>query len=336
MRRHRRPSRALIIVLGVASFALCVAAGAQALTDDPGAIWTLQGENASLSTGKVTDRFYTNGVRLGWISPIGGGPAALQNLGHGLLGDVQQRFSMDVSQQIYTPIATRLRLPVPTDRPYAGVLMANFGLLADTANRRTQLGLGVGVIGPSALGMQTQNGFHGVIGQGSNLGWARQIGNEPLLQFTASRTWRLPLGTIGGLEIDALPNLSVGVGNLRLYGQGGVTMRLGRGLNADFGVARLLPGLSGGDAYLPTDFAWYVFFGANGQAVGRDITLDGNDFVAGASVRRLPLLAEAQAGFAVMAWGMRLSYTHVVQTQQFQHQHGGLHQLGSLALSARF
>jgi hypothetical protein len=37
-----------------------------------------------------------------------------------------------------------------------------------------------------------------------------------------------------------------------------------------------------------------------------------------------------------MAFGTRLTYTQVVQTQQAQHQKGGLHQLGSLALSVRF
>lgn len=47
-------------------------------------------------------------------------------------------------------------------------------------------------------------------------------------------------------------------------------------------------------------------------------------------------MGEAQGGLALMAWGMRLTYTHVVQTQEFKHQKGGLHQFGSLALSVRF
>ena len=79
-----------------------------------------------------------------------------------------------------------------------------------------------------------------------------------------------------------------------------------------------------------------MFLGADGQAVARDITLDGIDIGAGPSVAHKPWLGEAQAGFAVMGYGMRLSYTHIVQTQQFQRQKGGLHQLGSLALSAKF
>jgi hypothetical protein len=35
-------------------------------------------------------------------------------------------------------------------------------------------------------------------------------------------------------------------------------------------------------------------------------------------------------------YGARLTYTQVFQTQEFQHQKGGLHQFGSFALSVRF
>lgn len=104
----------------------------------------------------------------------------------------------------------------------------------------------------------------------------------------------------------------------------------------DFEVPRLPPGLSGGNAFVPSDFAWYVFAGADGQAVARDATLDGNSFIASASVRRTPFVGELHAGFAVMAHGIRLTYSHTVQIQQFQHQKGGLHQLGSLTLGVRF
>ena len=328
--------RLLVLLLSfTAVIAVNPAARAQPASD-PRAIWTLQGENASISSANLTDRYYTNGLRLGWTSPTGAVPDALAQFGQSLLGDGQQRMTLGLTQQIYTPVATQLAIPPPTDRPYAGVLMGSLGLVHDSAGARTELGLALGLIGPAALGRQVQNGFHSIIGQNGNRGWGRQIANEPLVQATASRTWRQNLGNAGGLEIDALPNLAVGVGNLRLYGQAGITFRIGQGLGNDFGVARILPGLSGGDAHLPADFAWYVFVGGDGQAVARDITLDGNDFVSGPSVRRTPLVGELQGGLAVIGWGLRLSYTHVLQTQTFKGQRGGLHQLGALAVSARF
>jgi hypothetical protein len=36
------------------------------LAPDPVSIWTLQDENASISSAKLTDRYYVNGLRLGW------------------------------------------------------------------------------------------------------------------------------------------------------------------------------------------------------------------------------------------------------------------------------
>ena len=42
------------------------------------------------------------------------------------------------------------------------------------------------------------------------------------------------------------------------------------------------------------------------------------------------------AGLAVIFHGVRLSYIHRFQTQEFRNQRGGLHQTGSLALTVRF
>ncbi len=39
------------------------------------------------------------------------------------------------------------------------------------------------------------------------------------------------------------------VGTQRVYGEAGATFRIGQGLDTDYGVARILPGMTGGDAY---------------------------------------------------------------------------------------
>ncbi len=62
-------------------------APAPAKPADTASIWTLQGENASISTAKLTDRDYTNGIRLGWTSGEGGVPDFLQGIGQTLWGD---------------------------------------------------------------------------------------------------------------------------------------------------------------------------------------------------------------------------------------------------------
>jgi lipid A 3-O-deacylase len=310
---------------------------AQAPAADPAAIWTLQDENASLSSAALTDRYYVNGLRLGYTSPEGAAPAPLAGAASALWDGGAVRFSFDLSQQIYTPADTQAIHPPPGDRPYAGVLLGTLGLLRDVPDSRSYLGFSLGVVGPDALAEQVQNGFHDLIGQANTEGWKDQLHNEPLLQFTSARTWRLPTGDLGALETDVLPDLAVGLGNLRIYAQTGMVVRLGQGLASDYGAARVAPAPSGWDAFKPTrPFAWYVFAGADGQAVAHDITLNGNDYGTSVSVAPRPLVGEFEGGVGLMAFGARLTYTQVFQTQEFVGQKGGLHQFGSLALSVRF
>ena len=108
-------------------------------------------------------------------------------------------------------------------------------------------------------------------------GWDSQIANQPMVESTASRTWRRPV--FGGelLETDLLPQAGIGLGNERIYATAGMVARLGQGLQSDFGPSRMVPGLSGGDAFTPTrTFPWYLFVGLSGQAIAYDATLDGS------------------------------------------------------------
>jgi hypothetical protein len=304
---------------------------------DPTSIWTIQDENATITTAKLTDRYYVNGLRIGVASGTDFTPDALETMAHTLWGDGQTRVAFDLTQQIFTPADTAAKTPPVLDRPYAGLLLGDFNLITDTQNARSTVGVDLGVVGPWALGEQVQNGFHDLIGQGHNNGWNTQLRNEFAFEVTSARTWRLPLGSLGGLAVDALPELDGGLGNVRIFAESGAVIRIGQGLDSDFGVARVSPGMSGGDPFVPTrPFAWYVFAGGDTQGVIHDITLDGNTFESSRHVVLKPFVGEIELGAAVMAFGTRLTYTHVLQTQEFQHQKGGLHQFGSLALSVRF
>ena len=306
---------------------------------DPSGIFTIQVENDAVSTFKGTsDQYYSSGLRLGYTTGTERVPGFLADFGRAVWGDGVQRISIDVAQSIFTPRNTQTRTPDPRDRPYAGYLRASAALLHDTDDARSIIGVSLGVVGPSALGQVVQNGFHSIQGDTPNLGWRAQLKDEPAIEVLLEQTYRLPITRFGGLEVDALPSLTAGVGTVRDYVQAGVSLRLGQGLASDFGAPRIRPGLSGGDAYTPTrPFAWYVFAGADGQAVARDLFLDGSTFRdKSPHVTKRFFLGEMQTGLAVMAYGVRLTYTHVFQTPSFDRQKSGLFNFGSLALSARF
>ena len=332
-------SRPFLAVTGLlATFFLVAPPRASAApADDPSSIWTLQDENASITTQGLSDRNYVNGLRLGWTSPTSKLPDWTSRLGHALWGDGKQRISFDLVQQIYTPTDTSTPVSLPGDRPYAGLLMGTFAVLSDTDTSRSTFSLGLGLVGPAALAEEVQNGIHNLIGQSHAQGWGDQLHNQPMIQITSSRVWRLNTGSVGSLQTQALPELTASVGTVRIYALTGVTMRIGQGLDADYGVARVRPGLSGGDAYTPTQpFAWYLFAGVDGQVVGQDITLDGNLFESSPHVQRTPWVGEGEVGMALVFGSARLTYTQVFQSEEYRHQKGGVHQFGSLALSVRF
>ena len=306
---------------------------------DPHGILTFNVENDAVSTLRGTsDQYYTSGLRLGYTSGTNAVPAYLAGVGQAIWGDGVQRVSIDLSQSIFTPRNTQINPPDPRDRPYAGYLRGGLALIHDTDDTRDVLGLSLGVIGPAALGREVQNGFHSLIGDTPNRGWSHQLPNEPAIEVLAERTFRVPLTHFSSVDVDALPALTAGIGNVRDYIQAGASIRLGQGLDSDFGAPRIRPGLSGSDPYTPTlPFAWYVFAGVDGQAVAHDEFLDGTSFVSSRQhVSKKIFLGEFQAGLAMMFYGVRLTYTQTWQTQSFNTQKAGLFSFGSLAAAVRF
>ena len=330
------PRRLLAIATSASLVALPALAAAP--IPDTANIVTLQVENDAVSTLRGTsDQYYTSGLRLGWTSGTDIVPSALQTAANEVWGDGLQRVSLDLTQSIFTPRNTQSTNPPLRDRPYAAILGVTGSLIHDTGDARTVLALMLGVVGPAAGGKTIQNGFHDVIGDTPNKGWGTGLKNEPLFEVTPERTWRVPLGEYSGVSFDALPSVTLGFGLARNYVQGGVVFRMGQGLDSDYGVSRIRPGLTGTDAYTPTrPFVWYVFGGADGQAVGTDVTLDGNNFRSSRHVATKWDVAELELGAALIYYGVRVTYTQTWQTQEFRSQKSGLFNFGSLAASVRF
>jgi lipid A 3-O-deacylase len=327
---------AAIALIG-AAFAAGSAAAASA-PDDTDSIWTIRSENDSISSlPHGSDQNYTAGNMIGWTSGTDVAPYFARSLAQALWGDGTVRVGLGLVQQLYTPSNLTLSVPDPRDRPYAGYLAGTASLMHDGDNVRDLLAFSLGVIGPLALGQEAQDFVHALVRDRLAQGWAHQLPNEPAVELLDQRTWRIPIAQVGGLETDMLPAVAVGVGTVRDYVQTALVVRIGHGLNTDFGTSRIRPGINGGDAFSDSnDVAWYVFGGLNGQGVARDAFLDGDLFSKSAHVQRDPWLGEMEVGFAVIWRGIRFSYVQTWQTEQFRHQTAGLFNFGSVALSMRF
>ncbi|MFZ5782397.1 MAG: lipid A deacylase LpxR family protein [Pseudomonadota bacterium] len=321
-------------------------------------IFSIQVENDVFNRFNPTDRDYTNGVRIGWLSPaitdMSPGLVSMTTLptffGEAPADSVVRRVGLSIGQAIYTPADTTISQPIYNDRPYAAWLYGSLALQYTYKRYDERTGIqepvrldtlqfDVGVIGPAAGGEFVQNNFHRLIGVAQANGWANQLHNEPTIGIGFERRWRTARTVVlddPKLEVDFIPRIGAALGNVAIYGDVGGTARIGKNLRDDFGPPRPRPALPGSEAFIGDgSFGWYLFAGIDGQAVGRNIFLDGNTDGYSLRVSHRPFVAEAQAGLAITWGGVRVTYTQVIRTPDFYEQNRWT-QFGSINVTFRW
>jgi hypothetical protein len=323
---RRRAARALL----AAGFSCLVGS---ALADDKSHVTILE-ENDSIYFN--TDKHYTQGLRLSYLGPDVQ-PDSFWSGAFGLFGwaapsvmngaSAQSRhYALEFGQSLFTPENKTLRPPDPRDRPYAGWLYVGASLLQETDRRMLEnIELQLGAVGPVALGKQTQNTFHQLIGQDKAEGWSSQLQNEPGINLSYERKWRLGLLGSGVDGVDIIPEAGATVGNVFTYGEAGGLLRIGHNLQTDYGQVRIRPSLSGTDYFnsdaMAGEYGYYFYAGTQGRVVGQNIFLDGNTFRTSRSVTKKPLVGDLQAGFAFFTSNaFRLDFSVVRRTEEFQGQ----------------
>lgn len=306
---------------------------------DPNGTFSFLWENDAFA---ATDRYYTNGVQLSWLSPSSPPPwfdGATDTTRFFLGPQSQVRWGLALGQTLFTPEDTERRVPDPNDRPYAAYLFGAVSLVAYSDETLNTVQLQIGVVGPSALGEEVQNNFHDLIGDGHAEGWDYQLEDEVGVNLIFDRKWRAIslTGPRTGLGIDLTPSATLSLGNVATYAAGGLMFRLGQNLDSDFGAPRIRPALTGSNFYDKRDgFGWYLFAGVEGRAIARDIFLDGNTFYGDSPhVDKRNLVGDAQAGFSLFFGSTRLTYTYVVRSEEFEGQ-DGLSRFGSASIGWSF
>jgi len=327
----RRAGRRFVLAAGAALLA-AMAMPEAARADDKSHVNILE-ENDSIYFN--SDKHYTQGLRLSYLGPDVQ-PDSFWSGAFGWFGwasphildsaaGPSRHYALEFGQSLFTP-KNITGSPDPRDRPYAGWLYVGASLLQETDKRMLEnLELQLGVIGPIALGEETQNSFHDLIGQNRASGWASQLQNEPGIALSYERKWRLGLLGDGANGVDVIPELGATIGNVFTYGETGGLLRIGRNLQADYGPTRIRPALSGTDYfnsdYMAGDFGYYVFAGTQGRIVGQNIFLDGNTFRTSRNVTKKPLVADLQAGFSFFtSKAFRVDFSVVRRTEEFQGQ----------------
>lgn len=324
----------LAIVTGIA----CPTVSAQSSGNDVS--WSVASEN-DLFGG--TDRHYTNGVRIERFSPTDKVHPWLRESARLIpfidLERTELRQGLGLTHVIYTPEDISRVVPDSKDRPYAGWLALS---LTGVATQRLEGGrvaqdslqLNLGIVGPSALGEQVQTSYHQLINGVEPLGWDSQLRDEPGIELVAQRLETIPGPTLfGEIETDLAAHGSLALGNVSTYAGVGGMVRLGFDLDSSFGPPRLRPALSGAGVYDPSrSLGGYIFVGAEGRLVARDIFLDGNTFRDSPRVDRKPFVSDLQAGIAVNIGSVQVAFSYVSRSEQFVGQTGP-QRFGAISIS---
>lgn len=338
MRRTRLLASAGLLAVAATALADAPASPSPYRDRDHASIISVQWENDVLAS-RGTDRHYTNGLRVSWLRADDRLPGWMLRVARALPwfpdGGLA-RGSWAVGQNLYTPEDIKTDALVPDDRPYASWLYLGRGLTLENGRILDIVELSLGMVGPAALGEPMHETIHDIIDSPAPRGWDNQLKNEPALQLIWQRKWRrLHDDLARGLSVDVLPHVGGALGNVFIHGSAGGTIRLGLDLPADYGPPRIQPALPGSEFFVPRRrFGGYLFLGGEVRATLRNLFLDGNTFVASHRVDRRLLVADMQAGLAIQGWGMRLAFTYVVRTEEFDAQ-DGLDAFGVLTLSLR-
>jgi len=228
-------------------------------------------------------------------------------------------------QKIYTPENLFFYRPGVVDRPYAGWMSLTWARDRVTPGRTTRVALEVGVTGDPSLARLIQRGLHTVLNRIPPQGWEYQIPFEVAFAASVRDTWRIPLKDDGkGWTLALEPHWVATAGTMRTSAEAGYAFRVGWKASP----ASDVPGTSF------SEFHMVARLGAEGEAVLRDLFLDGSTWRKSASIPKEPLVGRTRAS-VLLGWrrvDLRLAVTR--STREFKAQDVP-HLYGTLGVTVR-
>jgi hypothetical protein len=167
-----------------------------------------------------TDYYYTNGFSVGLVHPIfnsGILRKILPDLGSNSLNTTGVR----IHHFMFTPQNPEAIEIDPDDRPFAGVLLAEYFNLSQLMSRRINIhaSLRLGVIGKASMAQALQTAMH----QLEPTGWDDQIGNDLLINYDLGLEKLLFSGKFWQLS----GMVEAGLGSYQTYGGAAFQLRIG-------------------------------------------------------------------------------------------------------------
>ena len=240
-----------------------------------------------------SDREYSQGTRISFIRPATGRFSQMLGGPNQCATAVETRdcrlLSYSLTQAIYTPTLDDRRRQ-PGERPYAGWLGAEAGLIRERRRGLTAFAVSAGLTGEPSLAAPAQKAVHRIFGFPRPEGWDQQLPTEVAV-FASYR------------GAEELLHLELDRSRFRVLLAPSWTLRLGTvatdatlGAQATVGLGAPPPWQGATNLY---GDRWGVFVrgGAQQTAVAHNLFLDGSTFQRSAHVEKTPLVAETMLGF---------------------------------------
>jgi hypothetical protein len=365
-----------LLALPLLSSAECAARGDPSL---PKGSWLVHEENDVLLL-EGTDKGYTQGLRLGytwqpdcewrWLQRFARfteHTLGFESLLFGDRDDLTRWTSFGGGQHIFTPHDLAAHELIADDRPYAGWLYAmirNDFVTREKPLRgkawltqaQTSLEYQLGIVGKESIAGDAQKFLHDDVfpSQHPN-GWSHQLGTEPGVMVRYQ--WQGRLAHEDGW-FDVVPDYSVAVGNIQIYGGAGLTLRVGQNISG-FPTRTLGPSLfdvkttssaleedastnSSGRRCL---FRWlaecYLFANAETRIFAHNLFLDGSTWSDSHSVDKESIVTTWSTGFRLrfLTNNITLNYVYTWRGREFApvprdaERRDGSHEYGALTVN---
>lgn len=287
-----------------------------------------------------TDRNYTNGMRVSWLSgqaPTGGFSTFIANILGPSEGTVRRR-GFALGQTIFTPEDIEETEFLADQHPYAGWLYAEMNAVLERPDVVDTFALQFGIVGPSALGETAQNNFHTLLGIDEAQGWDNQIPDEVGINFSYDRKIRSRRRLqLGDWRADLTPNAGFTLGTIYTNAHIGLTARIGPRIGDDFGPPRVAPSLGGAGYFKSREgFGWYGFAGIQTRFVAHNMIRDGSLFREGTrTISSRDWVNDIQIGLVLQYNDVQASLTLVQRSKEFNEQ-SSPQQFGAFTIARKF
>lgn len=183
-------------------------------------------------------------------------------------------------QRLTTPYDISQTIPADDDLPYSAVLSFTNTYVTVGPYYADRASTTIGVVGPIALGEQTQKAVHSITSSQDPKGWDTQLNNELVFELSRGRTWRQWQSNSG--NADLLLGVNASIGTIRSGVSTAAILRYGENLKESY--ATVLFADSRTSNPVAVNGGWFVYTGLALKYNFNQIYTDGNTFTDSRSV----------------------------------------------------